>query len=384
MSDPVAKVSAPKIVAPRGHFCQLLSSGRPVSVAHFQDHRLWDAAMREGVDQLLWFAMGREHAAEQALLEAYRENLRQQTARFLRWRHGCGQALAALNAAHVPVICMRGLAVSEPLYGKRAAARPQSDIDLLLEEQRMQDAMQALWDIGFRPHETYRNIYFRGDIVLDLHHEPLGIERIRAWQYLTPLRAEDFFKCAEEGELADEQALLISPRVNLPYLCFHALKHSFERLIWLYDIALLANHVEAAGQWDDVLAGIREYRLERPCYYALAYAHEHLGASVPDELLHDIRPEMGFVERRLFARHMDHEVIPYLAERLFARMQPDFSHRLAFWRETIYPREEVRRQMAQGGCVKCNFIRKRLKQLLRAGWYFLREAAGLLIPHRLR
>jgi len=373
-----------KIVAPRGHFCQLLSSGRSISAADLQDHRLWDAALREGVDQLLWFAMGREGAVEQGQLAAYRENLRRQTARFLRWRHACGQALAALNAAQVPVICMRGLAVSEPLYGKRAAARPQSDIDLLLEEQHMQDAKQALWDIGFRPHETYRNIYFRGDIVLDLHHEPLGIERIQAWQYLTPLRATDFFSHAENGKLADEQALLVSPRVNLPYLCFHALKHSFERLIWLYDIALLANHVDMAGQWDDVLAGIREYRLERPCYYALAYVRKHLAASVPEDLLHDIRPDMGLIERRLFARHMNYEVIPYLAERLFARMQPDFSHRMAFWRETIYPREEIRRQMAQSGCVKCNFIRKRLKQLFRAGWYFLREVLGLLSPRRMQ
>ncbi|MDQ7010708.1 MAG: nucleotidyltransferase family protein, partial [Mariprofundaceae bacterium] len=289
----------------------------------WQDHRLWDTARREGVDQLLWLAMGQKTAEEQALVEVYKENRRQQTARFLRWRHACGQALAALNAAHLPAICLRGLAVAELLYGEHAVARPQSDIDLLLEEQHMQDARQALWDIGFRPHETYRNIWFRGDIVLDLHHEPLGIERIQAWQYLTPLRAKDFFRHAETGELADEKALLVSPRVNLPYLCFHALKHSFERLVWLYDMALLANHIDAAGQWDDVLAGIREYRLERPCYYALAYVRKHLEASVPEDLLREIRPDMDFIERRLFARHMNHEVIPYLAERLFARMQPD-------------------------------------------------------------
>ncbi|MFQ5581010.1 MAG: nucleotidyltransferase family protein [Mariprofundaceae bacterium] len=372
-----------KILAPRSRLCQLLSSRAPSS-EDLKDGQLWGAAMREGMDQLLWSAMQqqREIAADHEFREASEANQYHQAAQFLRRRHACGQVLSALRRTGIPVLCMRGLAVSEPLYGENAPLRPQSDIDLLLSEARMLDAKQALWDIGFRPHQSYRNIYFRGDIMLDLHHEPLGMERIRAWQYLTPLRASDFFKYAEEGELAGEKALLVSPRVHLPYLCFHALKHSFERLIWLYDIALLANSIDAAGQWDEVLAGIREYRLQRPCYYALAYVGEYLGASVPERLLNDIRPDMGFIERRLFARHMNHEVIPYLAERLFARMQPDFSHRLAFWCETIYPRYEVRQQMAQGGCVKCNFIRKRLKQLLKAGWQFLREGASLLLVRR--
>ncbi len=58
-------------------------------------------------------------------------------------------------------------------------------------------------------------------------------------------------------------------------------------------------------------------------------------------------------------------------------MMPDARTRLAFWRETIVPRESVRRQIADGeGCARCQFIRKRLAQ----GWRLLRtlgrEVAG--------
>jgi hypothetical protein len=338
------------------------------------------ASQIEGVGSLISFRMLQRDEWHDAgeMRDYMQEILHEQAAWSLRIKHAARHVFEALNGAAIPFVCMRGIAVVEALYGDMAPLRPISDIDILLDWEQMLDAKQALWDIGFRPDPTYRNIYSRGDINVDLHHEPLGIERVQAWQHLTPLRAPDFFKYSQEGELAGEAARLLHPRVNLPYLCFHAMKHSFERLIWLYDIALLCNRVAEDGLWEEVFEGIREQRLERPCFYALSYVKAHMGANVPSLLLESIRPNMGFVEKRLFKRHMNHEVIPYLAERLFARMQPDFRHRIAFWRETIYPRYEVREQVAGGGCVKCNFTRKRLKQLFHAAWLFTKEGFSLL------
>ncbi|MDX8395501.1 MAG: nucleotidyltransferase family protein [Mariprofundaceae bacterium] len=343
----------------------------------YQSENLIFRAMHEGMDGLL-FPMIMPLDLSDSVLDAYQSRLREKQGDYLRIRNVCSQVLSTLNAVNIQVVCMRGLAVSERLYEKSAYLRPQSDIDLLLQEDQLMDAKQALWDLGFRPDHAYKHIFVRGDMSLDLHTEPLGIERIQAWQYLTPLRAPDFFNTAIDGELAGEKALLIAPEVELPYLCFHALKHSFERLIWLYDIALLAQKIDANDGWDKVVAGMREYGLERPCFYALSYVKSHLNAPVPEKIIEEIKPKMNFIERRLLARFMDHEIIPYLAERLFARMMPDFSHRLAFWRETVYPRYEVRKQMADGGCVKCSFIRKRLRQVGKAIWLFFKEGLSLL------
>lgn len=342
------------------------------------DMVLATSALAEGVSGLLALKISESiPSLDRTLRQGLDEGIRDAQLRYLRLQHTTGQILSSFHRASIPVVCMRGVAVAEKLYGSHASLRPISDIDLLLDEREMLNAKQVLWDVGFRPDPRYRNIYARGDVTVDLHHEPLGMERIRMWKYLTPLRSDDFFKFSEEEELVGEKAQIVHPRVLLPYLCFHVLKHSFERLIWLYDIALLCNEIEKKDQWDEVLAAIFEYRLERPCFYALSYAKAYLGASVPDELLEDMRLDMGFFERNLFRRHMNHEVIPFLAERLFARMQPDFRHRLEFWRETIWPRYEVRAQMVQTGCVKCNFIRKRLKQLLKAAWLFVKEGAAL-------
>jgi len=267
---------------------------------------------------------------------------------------------------------LRGQALAEALY-EPTSMRVFTDFDLLYDEKDSLVLKQVLGTrLMYAPPEKFPSLFKKGDLVIDLHTEPLGIERIQSWAHLTPLRAPDFFKYAKKASIAGEQALQVQARVNLPYLCFHAMKHSFDRLIWLYDIALLAETIQE-DEWQDVLQGIREYQLERPCFYALSYVQKHLNAPVPDEILNAICPDMGWVERRLFARHMKFEVIPYLAERLFARMQPDWKHRLIFWQETIYPSYEVRAQIAGGGCVKCSFIRTRIKQISKASLLFVRE-----------
>ncbi|MBL4760253.1 MAG: nucleotidyltransferase family protein [Mariprofundaceae bacterium] len=364
----------------RQRLCYILSQNSTLDLQDYRNEELMARSMHEGVDGLLLPMIEAIDTDEihAEVRDVYGVRLREKQANYLRNNHVCAQVLSVLNAAEIPVICMRGLAVSSKLYGASAHLRPQSDIDLLFQPEQMMDTKQVLWDIGFRPDHVYRNIFVRGDISLDLHDEPLGIGRIQAWQHLTPLRAPDFFTSALHGELAGESALLISSKIELPYLCFHAMKHSFERLIWLYDIALLAGKNDSDEIWAEVLAGIQQYALQRPCFYALSYVKAHLQAPVPKYILDAIRPDMSFIERRLFNRFMRHEIIPFLAERMFARMMPDFKHRLEFWRETIYPRYEIRQQMANGGCVKCSFIRTRLKQVIKASVGFIREGWLLL------
>ena len=362
----------------REQFCQAV--GKEFAIPESVDGPMLVAAEIEGVGSLLSFRVlqqGERHDAGD-VLGYMQEVVREQAAWSLRIKHAARQVFEALNRAEIPFVCMRGVAIVEELYGDLAPLRPISDIDILLDGELMLDAKQALWDIGFRPDQSYRNIYSRGDVNIDLHHEPLGIERIQAWEHLTPMRLPDFWQHSDAGELAGESALLLQPQVNFPYLCFHAMKHSFERLIWLNDIALLANKIEEENRWREVFEAIRDYRLQRPCFYALSYVKAHLHAAVPEEMLESIRPEMGFMERRIFRRFMNHQVVPYLAERLFSRMMPNRKLWFEFWRETIYPRYEVRQQVAGSGCVKCNFIRKRLKLLTSAIWTFCKEGWYLL------
>ena len=267
---------------------------------------------------------------------------------------------------------MRGFAVADRYWEGQSEARPVSDVDVLVEPAKLLEAKDALWRLGFRPHPLYKDMFIRGDVQVDLHWEPLGFARIRSWARMSSLRFAHLWETREEWKVLGEPAWALQPEADLVYLAFHALKHSFERLVWLWDIALVARKVHARNGWQKTIAFARAHNLTRPLFLALSYAARHLAAPVPDAVLQAVRPKMSRAEARLYARVLAHETPPFLAERIFARMQPNLAARMDFWRETIWPAYEVRAQIAGAGCVKCNFIRKRLKQALRWAWDFVR------------
>jgi len=337
---------------------------------------VWQTAMKEGLVAVLWHAIqGRQLSAGIKHLVA--PHLRECMAQTMRCRQVTGEVLEVAGRAEIPVLCLRGQAVAELLY-EDAAMRPQTDVDILVHAADVHKLGEALRSLGFAPTPLYPMLYERGQVLLDTHTDIIGISRIASRASMTSLRSAEFFRYAKQGSLCGQSALLLESRVLLPYLCLHALKHSFDRLIWLWDIALLARRVEREEGWPAVIRGIRGYRLERPCFYALSYAHKYMDAPVPAALLRAMPPAMDWRETSLFARFMAHETVPYLAERLFARMMPDRKTRMAFWYETVFPKADVREQFAGAGdCPGCNFIRDRLKRL--CGMFLLawREARAL-------
>ncbi len=336
----------------------------------------WSAAAREGVLALLWHRL--EATATNEDRQRIAPQLRRQAARFMQCRQVTREALAAAHHRNIPVICLRGQALAEGLYTP-SSLRPQSDVDILVAPPDMERLSGALREGRFLPVPSCPMLFRRGQMLLDAHVDPIGIARIAARAHMTSLRAEDFFQHATAGAICGQPVLVPTSRVMLPYLCLHALKHSFNRLIWLWDIALLARQITRENGWEAVAEGIAAYRLQRPCFYALSYVRQHMAAPVPDTVLTATHPPMGRRERSLYARFMAHDIPPYLAERTFARMIPQMDRRLDFWRETIFPAGGVRRQFAgTTDCPNCNFIRDRLRRLLGLAALIWREALALL------
>ncbi len=339
----------------------------------FRDAGFWQSAMREGILAVLWQRLSGVKMPDEAR-RLVTPDLRAHTAEIMYMRKASAEVLAAAHSLGIPVICLRGQALAESLY-ENPAARPQSDVDVLIGSADVPEFTAALQTLGFTPTPLYPMVFERGQVLVDAHTDIIGIARIASRAHATSLRSGEFFRHSKQGELCGQPALLLEERVLMPYLCLHALKHSFGRLIWLWDIALLARRIDEAQAWAEVADGIRAYRLERPCYYALSYVQRHLDAPVPRSVIQSIRPAMGWREARLFERFMAHETVPYMAERLFARMMPDMNTRLAFWRETVFPRREVREQFPD--TAGRNFIRDRLRRLLGMFLLIWREILAL-------
>jgi len=338
----------------------------------------WNQVENEGVGICVWQVLSSmPEANEHAILPQVKALLRSQAATFLLMRQLASNALLALRQADIPCLILRGQSLAETLY-QPTSSRPQTDIDILVPDDMGETTGKVLMQAGWQPVQAHPLLFMRNEQLLDVHVEPLGIDRIQSWKHLTPLRARDFFTHAAVGRLVGINTPLVHPRVNLPYLCFHAMKHSFNRLIWLWDIALLAHRIEEKEQWVEVMEGIRAYRLERPTFYALSYVRQHLGAPVPVHLLEIISPSMDWREQQMFAGFMQHQQIPFLAERVFARMQPDLLHRLIFWKETIVPRKEIRRQINEDDVEQTDFLHKRGRQIVIALQYLWRDLKSCL------
>ncbi|MDQ6972255.1 MAG: nucleotidyltransferase family protein [Mariprofundaceae bacterium] len=343
------------------------------------DAAFWQHAWGEGVGAFIWhIAQYHGQDIEEGLRsELIERPLREQTAHSLMLRSVAVELLGAFDAAGLPVLMLRGQALADVFYNP-PGLRPQTDIDLLVEGVNADRLAELLGGAGFSPLPGYPLLFTRDGVMLDVHTEPLGIERIGAWALLTPLRAPDFFAAAHSGMLAGQASLLVGAQVQLPYLCFHAMKHSFERLIWLLDIACMARRVTEKNGWGETLEAVERFCLQRPCYYALSYADAYLAAGVPAEVLEGLKPDMGWFERQLFARFMRHEAVPFLAERVFARMQPDSLHRVAFWKETVWPQAEVRAQVNADPQARGGFVAKRIRQLGLAAAILVSEMWALL------
>jgi len=354
-----------------------LLNGRLQGVSAFDEADFWQAAEEEGMVAVLWHAVcDRPLSAKAKVLAS--SYLRTQTAQVMRCRQVTEEVLTAANSAGISVLCLRGQALAETLY-ENSSLRPQSDVDMLVSAADVPEFDDALRGIGFTPTPIYPMVFERGQVLVDVHTDIIGMARIASRSKMTSLRTVEFFRHTKQGSFCGQPALILGHRVLLPYLCLHALKHSYERLIWLWDIVLLTRRIEKEQVWPEVVDGIHIYRLERPCYYALSYVRKYLNASIPEEVMQAIRPQMNWREKSLLARFMAHEPVPYMAERIFSRMMPDAASCRAFWHETIFPRLEVREQFAgDTDCPNCNFIRNRIRLLLGGVVLIWRELMALI------
>src|SRR5579871_6466035 len=118
--------------------------------------------------------------------QSLNDHLRQQTFRALLLLGQQRQLAAELEQAGIPAVWLKGLALSEQLYG-RFEARDCEDLDLLLERQQLANAEAILQRMGFHllpglqshPVSEHHRTWCRGEeghggVVIELHYRLAG------------------------------------------------------------------------------------------------------------------------------------------------------------------------------------------------------------------
>ncbi|RBP48283.1 nucleotidyltransferase family protein [Arenicella xantha] len=254
---------------------------------------------------------------------------------------------SAAGLAHF--ILFKGGAVAHTIY-QQPWHRPRSDADILIDEIYRPLANSVLANLGYQKEFAIEGKYvsYQSSYSLTL---PGGSKqhidlhwRINNRQALAQAYSVEQLHADGQSLNALHDTVVVPSTVdNLLIACLHRLGHhaTEERLIWLYDIHLLASKLQSSD-WQVLLSKSRHKQLCAIVADGLATCQTRLGTIVPDTIMTSLsdsklEPSALFVNRdlpewRYFMRDL--------------KSMPSLSARAGLIRETVLPPAAyVRQQM---------------------------------------
>jgi len=247
--------------------------------------------------------------------------------------------LDIFRAHGVLAIPYKGPVLAEQAYAN-LAFRQFADLDVIVAQSDMPAAHALLLAEGYRakfPHAPAATRRIPGQysytrdaegLVLEFHTE-------RTLRYFpTPLPFEQLAKRLECVSLGGRSVPTFSVEDALPILCVHGSKDFWERILWVADIAALAQSPRRIG-WETCLRRAGEFRVTRMLFLGLLLAEDLLGEALPEG-----------VQRAVRADSATRSLAEQVRAQYFAEAQPEWSaiRRLAFrarmcgnfWRSSGY------------------------------------------------
>ncbi len=161
----------------------------------------------------------------------------------------------------IPVVLMQGAALLVRLY-EDPGLRPLSDVDLWALPGDKGQVLATLAQLGFRNNPQAPLLFRRGEFLIDFHTHLLGAERIRARRFLLGTAQERVFQACRRHSHDGCEVVCLDSLDHVLHATYHAIKHNFERLVWLADL----NHMTVgwnAADWAALRERARELGLGR-------------------------------------------------------------------------------------------------------------------------
>jgi hypothetical protein len=209
--------------------------------------------------------------------------------------------LMLFNQAQVPVMPLKGLLLAELLYGD-CTLRPTNDLDLLVRDEDLEQAVRLLLAAGCRRHfspEQESGLYHYlfsfssgdgTDVLVELHRDftsrhlaRLDVQKV--WATASPQIWEE---CVVWSLKIDDLFL---------YLCTHATRDGLGSIKHLLDIVLLIERFQASWCWTDLAKTVLDTRIQTPVWLSLRQCQKLFPVTIPREFLDAIRParRLGFI-----------------------------------------------------------------------------------------
>ena len=209
--------------------------------------------------------------------------------------------LASFAAREIPVIPLKGILLSEYLYGDVESRDRSVDLDLLVREDSVARARSALEELGyiFRPDgeiEEYMwsyNFIKPGMPPIDLHWDITMMVRSHE-------RIDSLWRLARPADLSGVKYYYFKPEELLLYLSAHLVNSgAFRQLRHIRDIEHLIEKYGNEIDWNSVARKAREWRLSGSLYAALVLIRQSSGSIFSVEILRELKISLP---KRLFIR----------------------------------------------------------------------------------
>jgi len=262
----------------------------------------------------------------------------------VRFLHALNTVLDGLNQEGIDIVLLQGMALLHEVY-RDVGLRPMKDMDLWVLPKDYQRLVDTLVRQGFSRDPLYPNTFRKGETVLDVHTHILWADRIKSRAHLLNMNQDEIFHKAVRVNYDGRKTLCLNPQDQFLYLGLHALKHNFERLIWLVDIkSLVAKWTQP--DWDSLLKRSEELGHKKTLLYILYLLIHIFDIRLPPEIysfLNKWKP--GFLEKRMLQRRIIGRSISTWAQLIMISNGRGFGKRCSFFCENLFPRPEVLRQV---------------------------------------
>lgn len=324
-----------------------LANPLPSWIARFGWERFLEYARREGLAGLIGAAIdcgGADSAVPETASRMFDAERRANAARNALCLDKLGEILSVLG--DIPAIVLKGAYLAGNVYAS-PSMRLFSDIDLLVRAESVPESVMRLAALG------YGNARVGGGAVPEvsdrlnsamLYPKGVGPGVHLHWHLFNSIRPEyagarlDIGQVWEQARPAARGGLGLCPEHLILHLSEHAVRHSFERLIWPRDIAEAILKFGPDIQWEKLAGLCLDSGLAAPVYHALWYVSRMTPVHVPETALTALRPAPEGVGGRLFKRlALQGRRIPEMSLLVYLPDQPSLGCAFRFAAGILFP-----------------------------------------------
>ena len=275
-------------------------------------HVLAAAADHHGVGPLVWHVLHGCRARPRGLYETLAAARHVDLAHELLRVREIARVVTALDARRIQALLVKGAALAYSLYPE-PWLRPRVDTDIIVAHDSRSAVDRVLRDLGYSRAPGVSTGEFVSHQAAFEHRDAHGVSHVvdLHWKPVNPQALADalpfslLWQNAVELRYRELRARVPSHACSLLLACVHRLGHhqEHERLVWLYDIHLLAGTLDE-GAWDFVVRTAQDRGITAICRHGLDAAVGRLGTAVPARVLAALgdgdlaEPSRAYAERR--------------------------------------------------------------------------------------